>query len=71
MAARNMNETVAKFDPSTIPDAYCMRASEVTELAAEVIKNPLKVYSVIAKSFYYGYLLGQRAEKASAKKKTA
>lgn len=68
MAARNMNETVAKFDPSTIPDAYCMRASEVTELASVVIKNPLKVYSVITKSFYYGYVLGQRAERAKQKR---
>ncbi len=68
MATRNMTETIQKFDVSSIPDAYQMRASEMEELQTQIMRNPLKSFSVINKAFLYGFVLGRRAEQARRRK---
>ena len=71
MAARDMQQTLAKaregHEVSFIPDPYRMTAPELMDLLQGAMSG--RPANSIRDAFAYGFILGQRCERAEQKKK--
>ena len=69
MAKRDMRQTAAAAKAAgTIPTQYELTAAEITDLKQQAEEGPNQAYSAIETAFIYGFVLGQRATKAKARK---
>lgn len=69
MAKRDMRQTAAAAKAAgIIPDQYELTALELTNLYNQTQEGPNQAYSAIETAFIYGFVLGQRATKAKARK---
>lgn len=69
MAKRDMRQTAAAAKAAgIIPDQYELTAPELSNLFRQTQEGPNQAYSAIETAFIYGFVLGQRATKAKARK---
>lgn len=69
MAKRDMKQTAAAAKAAgIIPTQYELTALEITNLYNQTQEGPNQAYSAIETAFIYGFVLGQRATKAKARK---
>jgi len=61
MASRNMEQIAAT---AKIPDRYQLMVSELESLFDTASKGKEGVFNAITKAFSYGFVLGQREQKA-------
>ena len=69
MAKRDMRQTAAAAKAAgNIPTQYELTAAEITDLKQQAEEGPNQAYSAIETAFIYGFVLGQRATKAKARR---
>lgn len=69
MAKRDMRQTAAAAKAAgIIPTQYELTALEITDLKQQTQEGPNQAYNAIETAFIYGFVLGQRATKAKARK---
>lgn len=69
MAKRDMRQTAAAAKAAgIIPTQYELTALELTDLYHQTQEGPDQAYSAIETAFIYGFVLGQRATKAKARR---
>jgi hypothetical protein len=69
MAKRDMRQTAAAAKAAgIIPDQYELTAPELSNLFRQTQEGPNQAYSAIETAFIYGFVLGQRATKAKARR---
>ena len=69
MAKRDMRQTAAAAKAAgIIPTQYELTALEITDLKQQAEEGPNQAYSAIETAFIYGFVLGQRATKAKARR---
>lgn len=69
MAKRDMRQTAAAAkEAGIIPTQYELTALELTDLYHQTQEGPDQAYSAIETAFIYGFVLGQRATKAKARR---
>lgn len=69
MAKRDMRQTTAAAKAAgIIPTQYELTALEITNLYNQTQESPDQAYSAIETAFIYGFVLGQRATKAKARR---
>ena len=69
MAKRDMRQTAAAAkEAGIIPTQYELTAPELSNLFRQTQESPNQAYSAIETAFIYGFVLGQRATKAKARR---